>query len=74
MIYKYKKILIASNNKGKVKEITSLLSNLDIEVISPQIFNLEEPIENGNNFCGFHLIDFLRTVVKHSNCWNGTTV
>ncbi len=47
---KYQKILIASNNPGKIAEITSLLKNLNIEAISPLDFNLQEPIEDGNSF------------------------
>ena len=47
---KYQKILIASNNLGKIAEITSLLKSLNIEAISPLDFNLKEPIEDGNSF------------------------
>ncbi len=47
---KYQKILIASNNLGKIAEITSLLKSLNIEAISPLDFNLQEPIEDGNSF------------------------
>ena len=35
---KYQKILIASNNLGKIAEITSLLKSLNIEAISPLDF------------------------------------
>ncbi len=47
---KFKKILIASNNHGKITEISSLLNILNIEAISPLNFNLEEPIEDGADF------------------------
>ena len=45
-----KKILIATNNKGKVTEIADLLTPLGIETISAIDYNLEEPEENGSNF------------------------
>ena len=44
------KIVIASHNKGKVKEIKVLLKPLKIEVLSAGDFNLEEPIEDGLSF------------------------
>ena len=45
-----KKILIATNNKGKVSEISDLLAPLGIETISAIEYNLEEPEENGSSF------------------------
>lgn len=49
-----KEILIASNNKGKIKEISSLLSALKINAIKPDSLdcfaNLIEPEENGDSF------------------------
>lgn len=45
-----KKLLIASNNPGKVKEISSLLSPFGIEVISATDFNIKEPEETGVTF------------------------
>ena len=44
------KIVIASHNKGKVKEIKVLLKPLKIEVLSAGDFNLKEPIEDGLSF------------------------
>ena len=45
-----KKILIATNNKGKVTEIADLLTPFGIETISAIDYNLEEPEENGKSF------------------------
>jgi XTP/dITP diphosphohydrolase len=45
-----KKILIATNNKGKVAEIAGLLAPFGVETISAVDFNLEEPEENGLTF------------------------
>lgn len=44
------KILIATNNKGKFHEISSLLSQINIEAIPTFQFNLEEPEETGKTF------------------------
>ncbi len=44
------KILIATNNKGKVTEIADLLTPFGIETISAIDYNLEEPEENGKSF------------------------
>lgn len=45
-----KKLVIASHNEGKVREIRELLSSYDIEVISGAEFNLPEPEETGKTF------------------------
>ncbi len=44
------KLVIASNNAGKVKEISELLAPYDIEVISASSFDYPEPIETGSTF------------------------
>ena len=44
------KIIIASHNKGKVKEIEVMLKPLKVEVLSADDFNLKEPIEDGLTF------------------------
>ena len=49
-IFKDEKIVIASHNKGKVKEIEVMLEPLKVEVLSADDFNLKEPIENGLTF------------------------
>ena len=46
---KTKKILIATNNKGKFKEIKALLPK-NIKYFSPKYFDMKEPIENGKTF------------------------
>lgn len=50
------KILIATGNKGKINEISSLLSPLKIQAISPANFNLVEPEEDGKTFAENSLI------------------
>ena len=49
-IFNDSKIIIASHNKGKVKEIEVMLKPLNVEVLSANDFNLEEPIEDGLTF------------------------
>ena len=46
---KIKKLLIGTNNKGKLKEIRDLLPNY-IKTISTLTFNLKSPKENGKTF------------------------
>lgn len=45
-----KKLVIASHNPGKVKEIAILLEPLGIEVVSGGELGLDEPIEDGLTF------------------------
>jgi XTP/dITP diphosphohydrolase len=40
-----KKLLIATNNKGKVKELQDLLKGLDIELVTPADINLNLEVE-----------------------------
>lgn len=40
-----KKLLIATNNKGKVKELQELLNELDVELITPADINLNLDVE-----------------------------
>ena len=49
-IFNDSKIIIASHNKGKVKEIEVMLKPLKVEVLSANDFNLKEPIEDGLTF------------------------
>lgn len=45
------KLLIATNNKGKVKELQALLRNLNIQLITPADINLNlDVIEDGKNY------------------------
>ena len=46
---KIKKLLIGTNNRGKLREIKSLLPK-NIEIYSTSEFNLKSPIENGKTF------------------------
>ena len=46
---KIDKLLIGTNNKGKLREIKSLLPK-NIEIHSTSEFNLKSPIENGKTF------------------------
>ncbi len=45
-----KKIVLASNNKGKVREINQILAELDISVLPQSDFNVEEVEETGLTF------------------------
>lgn len=55
-----KKILIASNNQGKIREISSLISHLNIDAIAPKevesLYNFTEPEEDGLTFAENSLI------------------
>jgi len=46
---KITKLLIGSNNKGKLKEIRDLLPK-NLEIYSTSDFNISSPLENGNTF------------------------
>ncbi len=50
MITKITEILVASGNKGKVAEITELLEEIGVKIISAAEFDLLEPNETGDNF------------------------
>ncbi len=45
-----KKIVLASNNKGKVREINQILADLDISVLPQSEFNIDEVEETGLTF------------------------
>ncbi|WP_395023296.1 RdgB/HAM1 family non-canonical purine NTP pyrophosphatase [Dongia sp.] len=47
-----KKLVLASHNPGKAKEIAELLQHLDIEVISAGTLGLPEPEETEDSFIG----------------------
>tara|TARA_B100000767_G_scaffold272573_1_gene300548 strand:- start:789 stop:1406 length:618 start_codon:yes stop_codon:yes gene_type:complete len=49
-IFKEKKLVIASHNQGKIKEIYALLNPLNIEILSAQDLGIKEPEENGCTF------------------------
>tara|TARA_Y100001935_G_scaffold128984_1_gene106963 strand:- start:604 stop:1206 length:603 start_codon:yes stop_codon:yes gene_type:complete len=46
---KINKLLIGTNNKGKLREIRSLLPK-SIKIYSTSVFNLSSPLENGKTF------------------------
>ena len=50
-MYKKKilKLLIGSNNEGKIKEIRDLLPK-NVEIYTPKNLGLKSPIENGKTF------------------------
>ena len=52
---KIKEILIGSNNKGKIKEISDLLPK-SYKILIPSDFNLSSPKENGKTFIKNSLI------------------
>jgi len=45
-----KKLVIASHNPGKVREIADLLSPFGVEVVSASSLDLPEPVEDGDSF------------------------
>lgn len=45
-----KKLVIASNNSGKIKELKEILKIFKVQVLSNKDFNIVEPIENGDTF------------------------
>jgi len=49
-IFKDNILVIASHNKGKIKEINELLNPLKIDVLSAYDLEIEEPEENGKTF------------------------
>jgi len=49
-IFKENKLVIASHNQGKIKEIRELLQPLNIEILSAYDLKIEEPEENGCTF------------------------
>jgi XTP/dITP diphosphohydrolase len=50
MRLKGRKIVVASHNAGKAREIAALLKPLDVEIISAKDLNLPEPEETGATF------------------------
>ena len=52
---KIKEIVIGSNNKGKIKEITELLPK-KYKIMTPSDFNIESPKETGSTFLQNSLI------------------
>ena len=59
-----KKIVIASNNEGKVSEIKDILKNFNLRILTNKFFKIGEPIENGVSFKENALIKALNTAKK----------
>lgn len=53
---KFDKLIIASHNKGKLKEISALLEPFGVNVISALEYNLPEPEETETTFIGNALL------------------
>ncbi|MDV7339694.1 RdgB/HAM1 family non-canonical purine NTP pyrophosphatase [Terasakiella sp. A23] len=53
------KLVIASHNEGKVREIRDLLAPLGMDVISAAELDLPEPVEDGDSFIANSLIKSL---------------
>ena len=49
-MFEEKKLVIASHNKGKIREIKELLKPLNIKILSAQELQIIEPIEDGLTF------------------------
>ena len=49
-VFEGKKLVIASHNKGKVREIKELLKPLNIQILSAHELQITEPIEDGLTF------------------------
>ena len=45
-----KKLVIASNNDGKILELKEIFKVFGIQILSNKDFNISEPIEDGNSF------------------------
>ena len=61
-----KEVILASNNKGKVKEINAVLEELSIKVTPQAEFNVEEAEETGLSFVENALIK-ARNAAQHTN-------
>lgn len=48
--FEEKKLVVASHNEGKVREIRELLLPFGVEVFSSKELNLSEPVEDGDTF------------------------
>ena len=49
-VFREKKLVVASHNEGKVREIRDLLTPFEIDVLSSAELGLSEPIEDGETF------------------------
>ena len=60
-----KKIVLASNNRGKVREIGQMLAGFDMEVLPQSDFNIEEVEETGLTFVENAILK-ARNAAEHS--------
>ena len=58
------KLVIASNNNGKIIEIREILQDFNLNVLSNINFKIPEPLEDGNSFKENALIKSLNTAKK----------
>ena len=49
-IFKENKLVIASHNEGKIREIKETLKPLNIEIVSAYELRIKSPPENGKTF------------------------
>lgn len=60
------KIVLASNNKGKVREIGEMLAGFDMQVVPQSTFNIEEVEETGLSFVENAILK-ARNAAGHAN-------
>ena len=61
------KLVVASHNNGKIKEIKNLLKSFKFKVYSASDFNIAEPKETGKTFIANSIIK-ATAVAEKSNC------
>ena len=44
------KLVIASHNEGKIKEISNLFQSKRFEIVTSKSLKLQEPVEDGSSF------------------------
>ena len=65
------KIVIASHNDGKIREISDLFKHRKIQILTSKDFNLKEPVENGKTFIQNSLIKAkFYSHTAHQDCQN----
>ena len=63
------KIVVATGNPGKLKEIREILADENFEIIGLDQFDaIEEPVENGETFADNAKLKALY-YASHTNCW-----
>ena len=59
-----KKLVIASNNDGKILELKEILKVFSVQILSNKNFNISEPIEDGKSFKENAYIKAFNTALK----------